>query len=48
MAKPRKCEVKYHVGNKTAEWFSLGDVSGFLADKKKKCKALASEPSQLF
>jgi len=38
-AKP--CHAQWVIGTHSTGWIYLGDVSGFLANKKKKCKELA-------
>jgi len=34
---PRGCSANFTVGNKTSGFIELGDVGGFLANKKQKC-----------
>jgi hypothetical protein len=36
-ARPRECEAKFTVQGISTDWISLGEVGGFLANKKKQC-----------
>lgn len=46
---PKGCSASFTANNETTEFIELGDVGGFLANKKKKCleKAIAYGSSKL-
>ena len=44
---PKDCHAQWIIGTQSTGWLYLGEVSGFLANKKQKCKLLALKSCNL-